>query len=116
MWSFATRDPNLFVIPRSSSFTGRSSSPADQSSPSNRMCPLRSCQTRPRVATGQTHDGPGAMRPGRRCHAVVTAWGSLRRVRRLDLELTGDDLLLVVVDLLLELRRHLRLEVVERGE
>src|SRR5690606_6066581 len=68
-----------------------------------------SVAARPRGA-GPLH---GASRPGREARARTT--GS-RGVRRLDLQLAGDDLLLVLLDLVDELLRHLTLEVVEGGQ
>src|SRR6478735_1020664 len=109
MWSFATRDPKIFVIPRSSSFTGRPL--LEQGTPSNRTS-----------VVSALHDDGG---PGGLARATVPSGArgapdglslSSRGVRRLHDEVARDDLLLVLGELVLQLGRHLVLEVVERGQ
>src|SRR4051812_6626559 len=116
MWSFATRDPKVLVMPRSSSFTWTAPSPWFRCSKHYRPPdpPRDTLAGGAGVSRGVAGDGMATaratLRPGRR-PAVLLGRGG-----RLDLQLTADDLLRQLVDLVLELLRDVPVEVGVRGE
>src|SRR6478736_5152499 len=95
MWSFATRDPKRFVIPRSSSFI---------------CAPYICCRPR-RHPCGGGGEERGRVESSTRPRSAVPA--ALRRAGRGHLEVARDDLLLEGGELIEQALRQLRLERAE---
>src|SRR4051812_41605967 len=100
MESLATRSPKRLVIPRSSSFTG------------DPPCLRAARPPRPHHVVRRSDVPRGA--PA--APVLPCGTSSLRLARRGDLDGAGDDVLLDLVELGLQLVRDLAVEVVERGQ